>query len=461
MLSVLSVNVITVNHNWPVNCNLPCNTNTSNSVVNTGAIIMEANPLPRVQTVANHTIRSPQQVSEQSSQGDNNFKQQLSNQLDQAVVASNSENIQDNQILEEFIQGDEMILAEQGEVASEVLIDNNDHLLTVDTIELEARVKDPQVLIHTSDSTDEVTEIASLADPVVPLEGNNLPPIDSQLPLIEPVAASQNPAGTPVVSTPAVNSPVVQAVVEPVKASQTAIPANSQMPDVDLADGDASFREMALSKAVSEVSGKQENNPQNTQSRTGISISSSVAAAASQLQQVAQTTASSNLNLPLSGLPVDSLLSVGINPAAPAISSVVQNPAWSQGLTNQVAWMVQGNIQSAEIKLNPAHLGPLEVKLSIEDDVARLSFISSHAPVREALDAAIPRLREMLEQLGISLGDVDVSQHSDQDQQSADEATDGTGTLANRTELNTEESGLDDGAQIGRISINDGLSIYA
>lgn len=423
--------------------------------------MMEANPLPRVQTVANHTIRSPQQVSEQSNQGDNNFEQQLSNQLEQAIVALSSVNIQDNQILEEFIQGDEMILAEPGEVASVVLIDNNDHLLTVDTIELDATVKDPQILLHTLDSTDEVTEIASLPDPVVPLEGNNLPPVDSQLPLIESVAASQNPSSTPVVSTTAVNTPVVQALVEPVKASQTAIPANSPMVDVDLADGDASFREMALSKAVSEVSGKQESNSQNTQSRAGISISSSVAAAASQLQQVAQTTASSNLSLPLSGLPVDSLMSVGINPAAPAISSVVQNPAWSQGLTNQVAWMVQGNIQSAEIRLNPAHLGPLEVKLSIEDDVARLSFISSHAPVREALDAAMPRLREMLEQQGISLADVDVSQHSDQDQQSADEANDSTGTLVDRTEMNTEESGLDDGVQISQISINDGLSIYA
>ena len=424
--------------------------------------MMEASPLPRVQTVANHTIKSPQQVSEQSNQGGNNFEQQLTNQLDQAIAASNSENIQDNQILEEFIQGDEMILAEQGEVATVLLSENSDLKLDASAVELDATVKHPQILLHTIDSTDEVTEIASLPDLVVPLEGNNLPPIDSQLPLIEPVAASQNPAGTPVVSTPAVNTPVVQAVVEPVKASQTSIPVNSPMVDADLADGDASFKEMAFSKTVSEVNGKQESNSQNNnQSRAGISISSSVAAAASQLQQVAQTTASSNLNLPLSGLPVDSLLSVGINPAAPAINSVVQNPAWSQGLTNQVAWMVQGNIQSAEIKLNPAHLGPLEVKLSIEDDVARLSFISSHAPVREALDAAMPRLREMLEQQGISLADVDVSEHSEQDQQSADGATDGTGALVNPTETNTEESGLDDGVQISQISINDGLSIYA
>ena len=207
---------------------------------------------------------------------------------------------------------------------------------------------------------------------------------------------------------------------------------------------------------------KQESNLQNNHSRTGTSIASSVAAAASQLQQVPLTTASANLSLPQAAFPVDSLLNVAMNPAGPAISSTVQSQAWSQGLTEQVAWMMRGNIQSAEIRLNPANLGPLEVKLSIEDDVARLSFVSSHAPVREALDAAMPRLREMLEQQGISLADVDVSEHSEQEQQSADEADEGTGMMANHANENTEQSDLSDDIHgVSQISMVDGLSIYA
>ena len=159
---------------------------------------------------------------------------------------------------------------------------------------------------------------------------------------------------------------------------------------------------------------------------------------------------------------MDSILSAGITPVSSGISSSVHSQAWSQGLTEQVSWMMRGGIQSAEIRLNPANLGPLEVKLSIEDDVARVSFVSSHAVVREALDAAMPRLREMLEQQGISLADVDISQYSEQGQQFADEADEGAGGQLNHITSATEQSDQGDDIQgVSEISVSDGLSIYA
>ena len=93
----------------------------------------------------------------------------------------------------------------------------------------------------------------------------------------------------------------------------------------------------------------------------------------------------------------------------------VNTPQWSQALSDHVSMMMKGGFQTAEMKLNPASLGPVEIKMSITDDQAKIQFISAHAQVREAIDQSLPKLREMFEQQGIDLVDVDISQYSESD----------------------------------------------
>ena len=88
----------------------------------------------------------------------------------------------------------------------------------------------------------------------------------------------------------------------------------------------------------------------------------------------------------------------------------------------QVVWMANQNIRSAEIRLNPAHLGPIEVRIEMEDDQVSLAFSSRHAVVREAVEQALPRLREMFEESGLNLTDTDVSQQSFAEQRSHESA---------------------------------------
>lgn len=101
--------------------------------------------------------------------------------------------------------------------------------------------------------------------------------------------------------------------------------------------------------------------------------------------------------------------------ASPAAIPVLEIPhridsgQWGSGLGDKVVWMVGSQAQGAELRLNPPALGPLEVRLSMSDGQATLSFMTPHAPVREALEAATPRLREMLGDNGISLGSVSVN----------------------------------------------------
>jgi flagellar hook-length control protein FliK len=87
----------------------------------------------------------------------------------------------------------------------------------------------------------------------------------------------------------------------------------------------------------------------------------------------------------------------------------VGSPAWDQALGQKVVWMVAGEQQSASLTLNPPDLGPLQVVLNVSNAQATASFIAAQPEVRQALEAAMPKLREMLSDAGIQLGQATVS----------------------------------------------------
>lgn len=95
--------------------------------------------------------------------------------------------------------------------------------------------------------------------------------------------------------------------------------------------------------------------------------------------------------------------------AGEPIPQAVGHSAWGESLGERVVWMVSQQHQGVELHLNPPSLGPLEVRLSMSDGQANLSFSTQHLPVKEAIESATPRLREMLGESGIGLGSVSVS----------------------------------------------------
>ncbi len=101
-------------------------------------------------------------------------------------------------------------------------------------------------------------------------------------------------------------------------------------------------------------------------------------------------------------------------PVLPATADAVPlgQAGWDRALGEQVQWMVGNRLQGAEIRLNPAHLGPMEVRIQMQNDQANITFTAQHGVAREALEAAIPRLREMLGESGLQLNNVTVSDQS-------------------------------------------------
>jgi flagellar hook-length control protein FliK len=94
----------------------------------------------------------------------------------------------------------------------------------------------------------------------------------------------------------------------------------------------------------------------------------------------------------------------------PAIDRLLGSPAWQRELGERIQWMTHKSLQAAELRVNPPHLGALEIRVFLSQDQASIQFSSQHAAVREAIESAIPKLREMLGAQHIHLADVNVSQ---------------------------------------------------
>jgi flagellar hook-length control protein FliK len=89
--------------------------------------------------------------------------------------------------------------------------------------------------------------------------------------------------------------------------------------------------------------------------------------------------------------------------------------AWRDEVGQKLTWMVSNNQQHADLVLNPPQLGRIEVSLSLDGNQASASFTSPHAAVREALESAMTRLRDVLADAGVTLGQTHVGSESRRD----------------------------------------------
>ena len=149
----------------------------------------------------------------------------------------------------------------------------------------------------------------------------------------------------------------------------------------------------------------------------------SMRAGIAQLRETAQTVIPGSSTTPPSGIvPAMNMVAPAqaSAPAQAAIPTPVGQPQWSDDLGQKVTWLATQRSQSAELHLNPAQLGPLEVSLKLNGDQATLQFTSAHAAVRDAIEQSLPRLRDMLAESGISLGNTTVSDQAPREQQQRD-----------------------------------------
>lgn len=80
------------------------------------------------------------------------------------------------------------------------------------------------------------------------------------------------------------------------------------------------------------------------------------------------------------------------------------DPAWAAQMEEHIEWQLDSGQDAAEIQLHPAELGSLSVRIETHGDTAHVSIAVSREATRALLQTALPQLRELLEQRGLSLG---------------------------------------------------------
>lgn len=93
------------------------------------------------------------------------------------------------------------------------------------------------------------------------------------------------------------------------------------------------------------------------------------------------------------------------------VATMPGQPGFAQDFGQRVVLLAAGKISSAELALTPAELGPVRISIELRGQDATLSFVANAAATRAAIEDALPKLREMFAQQGLTLLDASVGAH--------------------------------------------------
>lgn len=128
---------------------------------------------------------------------------------------------------------------------------------------------------------------------------------------------------------------------------------------------------------------------------------------------VSNTIVTPALATPANAMPAGPTTQAPVSPQPSySLQQPVADPQFGAELGQRLLWMNDKGIGRAELRLNPPELGPVEVRIAVTNDDARVAFHVQHGATRDALEQALPRLREMFASQGLNLSDANVSEQS-------------------------------------------------
>lgn len=109
-----------------------------------------------------------------------------------------------------------------------------------------------------------------------------------------------------------------------------------------------------------------------------------------------------------------------------SLGAPVESPRFAQALADRVGLWISGPAQNgpmtAELRLNPAEMGPVHIRIELDGQTAMVDFAAANAQTREAIEASLPLLSGALEDVGLSLTGGGVSDQGPGQQQWAGQA---------------------------------------
>jgi flagellar hook-length control protein FliK len=95
-----------------------------------------------------------------------------------------------------------------------------------------------------------------------------------------------------------------------------------------------------------------------------------------------------------------------------AVNTPVHDSRWADAIAHRLVMMAREGESVAQLKLVPVDLGPLDIQITVKDSEATVHFGAAHSETRAALEASLPKLRELLSAQGLQLANASVSQQS-------------------------------------------------
>lgn len=135
----------------------------------------------------------------------------------------------------------------------------------------------------------------------------------------------------------------------------------------------------------------------------------------------------------------------------------------NEQVAEKVQMMMSKNLKNLDIRLDPPELGRMQIRMTMNNDLANVHFTVSNPQARDLIEQTLPRLREMLAQQGMQLADSSVQQQSSGQQQgyTASEQSGKGGSERGFSGQSDENFDADVNLDLNVTSKRDGISFYA
>ncbi|MCF6457937.1 flagellar hook-length control protein FliK [Pseudoalteromonas sp. MMG024] len=92
----------------------------------------------------------------------------------------------------------------------------------------------------------------------------------------------------------------------------------------------------------------------------------------------------------------------------------------AKALFNKANMLLNLNLKEAEIRLDPPELGSMQIRIRSDAEQAQINFVVQSQQAKDVLEQSMGRLKEMLAEQGINLGESSVSEQGQGEQQMAE-----------------------------------------
>ncbi|MCQ8877889.1 flagellar hook-length control protein FliK [Pseudoalteromonas shioyasakiensis] len=128
---------------------------------------------------------------------------------------------------------------------------------------------------------------------------------------------------------------------------------------------------------------------------------------------------------------------INVDPTLLQALNIVKSDA-AKLLQERVSALLNINNKEAEIRLDPPEMGSMQIRIRSDAEQAQINFVVQNQQAKEALEQSMPKLREMLAEQGIELGESSIQQGDSQENMAEQQQQNAQGQLAQQDDEATD-----------------------